>query len=281
MRTLFSAPYRFRSGAVGLASGIALLILSACNGGAGNGSPGLSALPAAPGTATEFRRAKTVPPTPTPTLPPQGIYDEKCEPQWILTTCEANDLQAAQAGIKYKIAFIGLSSSAQQFQQLLTYDASIGITQFVAVSSADIDGLDGTNLVNLAEGDGGKWPSTCTNGSGPGGAAATNKEFIACIHDDLNSYTAFGGWYLYDEPGCPNALKGYCWASLKPSQDINVPLIASYIHTVDSRPVIGANGGGGYSQYCDKLSVAAQMANMFTWLSSQATPYTGGDYYPI
>jgi hypothetical protein len=281
MRTLFNAPYRFRSVAVGLASGVALLVLSACNGGSGTGSPALSALPAAPGTAAERRGPNSAPATPTPKLPPQGIYDEKCEPQWILTTCEANDLQAAQAGIKYKIAFIGLSSSPQQFQELLTYDASIGIKQFVAVSSADIDGLEGTNLIKLAEGDGGNWPSTCTNGSGPGGAAATNREFIKCIHEDLKGYKAFGGWYLYDEPGCPNTLKGYCWASLKPSQDVNVPLIASYIHTVDRRPVIGANGGGSYSQYCDKVCVSEQMANMFTWLSSQATPYTGGDYYPI
>jgi hypothetical protein len=279
MRIIFKTIYWFRPTTVGLASGLALLASSACSSGAGTGSAQLSTLPATIGSSAQHRRAGSS--LSTGKVPPQGIYDEKCEPRWILTTCEQNDLQAAQAGISFKIAFIGLSSSPQQFQQLLTYDESIKIKQFVAIASAAVDGLDGTNLIKLAEGDGGTWPSTCTNGTGPGGAAATNREFLGCIHDDVKGYKAFGGWYLYDEPGCPDANEGYCWASLQPAQDVNVPQIAQYIETIDHHRIIGANGGGAYSQSCQQQCVQAQMTNMFTWLSSATTPYTGGDYYPI
>src|SRR6202042_2732504 len=122
---------RFRSCAAGVTSGLALLVLSACNGGAGSGTPNAAALPAAPGPAVQGFRHDAMPPTPP--LPPQGIYDQKCEPKWILETCKANNLQAAKAGLKLKVSYIGLSSEPYQFKALLKYDESIGITQYVAV----------------------------------------------------------------------------------------------------------------------------------------------------
>jgi hypothetical protein len=269
---------RFRVCAAGATSGLALLVLSGCNGGTGTGAPNAAALPAAPGPAVQgFQRDAMQ----TPPLPPQGIYDQKCEPKWILETCKANDLQAAKAGLKMKVSYIGLSSEPYQFKALLKYDESIGITQYVAVAAADQDGLAGTDLISLAEGDGGNWPKTCKNGSGPGGSAVTNKEFMKCIDDDLRDFPAFGGWYLYDEPGCPNAKEGYCWASLKPSQDVNVTDIAAYLRSIDSHRVIGANSGGSYSQYCQKTCVHDEMANTFKWLTDEKTPFTGGDYYPV
>jgi hypothetical protein len=262
---------------VALAFGLLAVSLSTCSGGIGDGSSANATLPPNAVLAAEAHPAATA----VPKLPPQGIYDQKCEPRYTLKQCKASDLQAAQAGIKLKVAFIGLSASAAQLQELLTYDASIGITQYIAVGSADEDGLYGTNLIATSQGDGGNWPASCKNGTGPNGGAVTNEEFIKCIYDALKDYKAFGGWYLYDEPGCPNTAKGYCWASLKPAQDANIPLIAAYIHSIDSRPVIGANGGGGYSAACSGACLDTQMTDTFGWLSNPTTPYTGGDYYPI
>ena len=181
----------------------------------------------------------------------------------------------AADGFTAEINYIGIDAHKTGAGSLATwfaYDAGIGMKQFISVKAAlnDANPLTGAALLT----------SSLATDCG----AVNNEQLIACIASVGASSAGFGGWYIYDEPGCPNQAIGYCQGSLAGKNYQNVSVLAAYIASVDSHPIIGiqtpsgaACTGGGYN--CP-LGVT-QITDFFSWLSSATTPNTGVDYYPF
>jgi hypothetical protein len=210
-------------------------------------------------------------------LPPQGLYNS-CEIDTALSMCETRDEQMASGGFTLEINYIGLmahKTGANSLATWLTYDASIGLRQVLNVKNAikDADPLNGTLLVT----------SYATLATDCG--ASNNAQLISCVASVAGTSPAFYGWYIYDEPGCPDQHTGYCRGSLAGGNYANIATLAAYIASVDPlHPIIGINtpGGvppcsGGWSSSCGPT----QISDLYSWLTNSTTPYTGYDYYPI
>lgn len=216
-----------------------------------------------------------------PTLPPQGLYNS-CEIDTALTMCEARDQQAATAGFKLRVNYIGLLAhvSRSQFpgrslEDMLAFDATIGLQQIVNVKDEiqDPAGLAGNRLTTSYP----VFAKDC--------GASTNAEVLACLARTADPSPAFWGYYIYDEPGCAEVGIGYCWGSLNPSMDANVTALANYLHKIDpNHPTFGVQTSsgvpacaGGWSGTC----APTQIDNLFGWLPGSWARFTGFDYYPI
>jgi hypothetical protein len=230
--------------------------------------------------------AATSTPTPTPVggqaLPPQGVYTS-CEIDTALSQCEGYDAQMAADGFKYEINYLGQvahKTGANSLASWFAYDATIGMKQLVNLKAAITD-LNGVLTGNVL--------ATGTLGTDCG--ATTNQQVIACIASVGAGSAGFGGWYIYDEPGCPNTSLGYCNSSLGTTRQYfqNIDTLGQYIQSVDSTHIIlGMQTGGAGSG-------AAQAANIFScngqpqcsgatpwpWITSSHTPNTGYDLYPF
>jgi hypothetical protein len=219
---------------------------------------------------------------PPPALPAFGAYNSR-EPGGDLTGLEAQDLAMSQTGLTFEVNYIGLHcnlTGANSCASWLAYDAALTpvMHQFINVKDAlaDSDALTGTSLVNDGNIDG-NLGSACP--------ASDNQQLILCVYDKFHGSPAFGGWYVYDEPGCPNQSIGYCAGSMARKNYDNVRELAAYIASIDStHPIIGiqtASGipPGGWS--ASNPAAAAQIGNLYSWLTNQTTPNTGMDYYPF
>ena len=205
-------------------------------------------------------------------LPPFGVYTS-CEIDTNLSGCEAEDSKMAQYGLTMEINYLSTSahkSGANSLQAWAQYDAGIGMMQWINLKDAlkDSDPLNGTSL------SGGNLGRDC--------GATNNMQVIACIESTLSAVPGFNyGFYLYDEPGCPEAI-GYCYASLSAGQHKNIEVIAAYIQTISGHPTLGIQSGGANS--------AAANQNLYTcngtcggsyYISGPHSPNAGGDDYPI
>jgi hypothetical protein len=220
-------------------------------------------------------------------LPPEGLYNS-CEIDTALSTCESEDAEMASDGFSIELNYIGWlahKTGANSLPAWLAYDQTIGMQQIISVKAAlnDANPLTGTSLVT------GSLPSDC--------GATNNEQIISCIASVVDSSPAFFGWYIYDEPGCPNQSIGYCTGSLAGKNYENVDALASYIASIDpNHPVMGVQTSGGPPCSAGGYSCAAgqtQVNNLFScngnspcngvypWITTPVSSYTGWDYYPI
>jgi hypothetical protein len=262
------------------------LLLVACSGGGGiapsvpqgdtldllhrHSSPKPSATP----SSSPSPSSSSTPP-PTGSLPPQGMYNSH-ETDTDLAGLEAQDLAMTQDGYTLEVNYIGLmahKTGANSLQAWLAYDATIGMRQLINVKNAiaDSDPLAGTGLVAFAP----SFASDC--------GAVNNQQIIDCVTLVAGSSPAFYGWYIYDEPGCPNQAIGYCQGSMAGKNYANVKTLANYIATKDAHPIWGIQtpsgvpACGGWSNVCAQT----QIDNLYSWLTNSSTPNTGFDYYPF
>jgi hypothetical protein len=189
----------------------------------------------------------------------------------------------SQTGLTFEVNYIGLHgnlSGANSIASWLAYDATLSpiMRQFINVKDAiqDADALTGTSLV--ADGN--------TDGNlGKACPASDNAQIIACVAKNFSSSPAFGGWYVYDEPGCPTTTIGYCQGSMAGKNYANIAELAKYIASVDpTHPILGiqtASGtpSGGWS--ATNPTAATQIRTLYSWLSGTGVPNTGMDYYPF
>ena len=218
---------------------------------------------------------------PASKLPPQGMYDS-CGPEWSVSQCEAKDLQMSTAngtvpagkGYTLRVDFIGLATRRADQQKLLAYDATIGVTEYIAVGTIDQDGPNGTALINEQP--------TITKDCRTSGPIHTNGDLLRCVDKALRHYKAFGGFYIYDEPGCPFK-DGFCHGSIKPQQDTNVIQTAIFLSKLDPKHLPwGGNTPGGVPP-CGWAGSCAQTNEnkLYQWLADRSMPRTAYDYYPI
>ena len=222
-------------------------------------------------------------------LPPQGLYTS-CEIDTALSTCESSDSTMAMSCNTLEINYIGLmahKTGSNSLKSWLAYDARIGMHQVLNVKDAIQDGdpLNGTWLLHSY----GTLAADC--------GAHNNKQLIDCVATVADASPAFFGWYIYDEPGCPNQSIGYCQGSLVGGNYANVGILAKYITQRDPlHPVIGINtpGGappcsGGWAGTCARDQIdnlyscnhQPSCDGAYAWITSAPTAYTGYDYYPI
>ena len=229
--------------------------------------------------------APTVAPTVTPTvaptvapiislaqLPPFGVYTS-CEIDTNLSNCEAEDLRMTQYGLTMEINYLNTSAhktGPNSLQLMAQYDASIGMTQWINLKSAisDTNPLTGTSL------SGGSLGTDC--------GATNNQQVIACIESTLSAVPGFQyGWYIYDEPGCSEAI-GYCNSSLAAGHFTNIEKLAAYIQTISTRPILGIQTGGNNSTAGNQNLYSCNGGCGATYyISGPHSPNTGGDLYPI
>jgi Concanavalin A-like lectin/glucanases superfamily len=227
---------------------------------------------------------------PTPSLPPEGMYTS-CEVDTALSTCESQDADMKSDGYTEEVNYIGIDAhktGANSLAAWFAYDAGIGIKQYINVKAAlaDANPLTGTSLL----------ASPFTSSLAKDCGATTNQQIISCIASVGSGSAGFGGWYIYDEPGCPNQTIGYCRGSQAGHNFQNVGTLAAYIASIDSHAILGIQtpsgapcSGGGFN--CP--SAVPGIANLFScngntpcsgsyaWLTSSITPNTGADYYPF
>ncbi len=237
-------------------------------------------------------------PSGTPTLPPMGVYNG-CEIDTNLSGCEAEDLAMTSDGYTYQINYLALAAhktGSNSLTSWFAYDAGIGMHQLISVKLALTDPtnvLTGTsmttNYTSLA--------SDC--------GATNNEQLIACAATVCDGSVGCAGWYLYDEPGCPNQGIGYCAGSMAGSNYQNVNTLAAYIAGIDSHPIYGiqtpsgipASGGCGAGGWVlpggGNTCAQTQINNLFScnaqstcngnysWITDSTTPLTGYDDYPF
>lgn len=180
-----------------------------------------------------------------------------------------------QYGLTMEINYLNTAAhktGPNSLTALAQYDASIGMMQWINLKAivTDTDPLTGTYLA------GGSLGADC--------GATTNQQVVACIETTLSAVPGFRyGWYIYDEPGCPEAI-GYCNASIAPSsgKHANIEKLATYIQSISTRPILGIQAGGA--------NTTAANQNLFScnggcvgpyYVTSPHSPNTGGDDYPI
>jgi hypothetical protein len=248
---------------------LAASVLAACSGGGGGSLPATANVQSNAHLPASIVMDKVT--SDAMTIPPQGVYNS-CEIDTALTTmCEQEDAAMASDGYKWEINYIGLmakESGAESLKAWFTYDTSIGMSQVIAVSRAindPVNVLTGTSLVTF-NGD--------TNLATSCGAT-NNEQVIKCIYSAASSVPGFNWkWYIYDEPGCPNQLLGYCQGTLAGGNYANVQTLGKYITSIDpSHEVIGTQVGDNGGQ--------TVINNLYSWLTSSSTPTTGFDHYPI
>jgi hypothetical protein len=200
-------------------------------------------------------------------------------------------------GMSYEINYIGLLASKTNLTSILTYDAALSpaVTQLFSIKAILADGTNiatGTNLINSLDG---TLASAC--------GVTTDGPLLQCIYTTLSSYTNWG-WYIYDEPGCPNQSIGYCNGSLAGGDYRAVQAVASYITSTigdTTHLILGIQTPSGIPSGCSTwvgCSLAqAQLDNLFScnsqtvctgwaspytglWLTSSYTVNTGWDDYP-
>jgi hypothetical protein len=182
-------------------------------------------------------------------------------------------------GMSVEINYIGMDAHLSDLSAWLAYDASIGMRQIFNVKDvigASGDILSATTLYNND-------PNIATGCSG----GTSNRAVLACVAGVADLSPGFWGWYIYDEPGCPDQSIGYCQGSQAGKNYANVATLAAYLTSIDpTHPVLGvqtpsgppgACSPGGWSSSCAQ----AQITNLYGWLSNATTPVTGFDYYPI
>jgi hypothetical protein len=185
-------------------------------------------------------------------------------------------LAMTQTGISWENNFILLEANAtggNSLQELFTYDASIGMSQSIDVTTADSDPvnpLTGTILI-----------THFNNFLGNTCPATNNEQIISCVYNVAKSVPGFNwSWKLYDEPGCPNQSIGYCRGTIAGGNYSNIEALAQYIYSIDPTHLItGVNvgdiaGPGSGTQ----LQVDT---NLFGWLATPPAQGLGWDFYPI
>jgi hypothetical protein len=218
-------------------------------------------------------------------LPPQMIYNS-CEVDTNLAGCEAEDTDMASDGFKYEINYLSLlanKTGSGSLQALFAYDASIGFKQFVSLKEAlndPVDPLTGTRLVSSSGATDGNLAKSC--------GAINNEQVIQCVASLGAASAGFGGWYIYDEPGCPDQTQGRCLGSIAGKNYAFVDELAAFIAQVDpTHPIIGIQNGDSTTP-----AIANQMFSCngaapctspspYPWLVSSITPNTGFDLYPF
>jgi len=219
--------------------------------------------------------APTVAPTVTPNvaqLPPFGVYTS-CEIDTNLPNCEAEDLKMTQYGLTMEINYLSIvahKTGPNSLQALAQYDASIGMMQWINLKWAlnDTDALTGTSL------SGGSLGTDC--------GATNNKQVIACMDATLSAVPGFQyGYYIYDEPGCPEPI-GYCSSSLLSGHYGNIEELATYVQSISTHPTLGIQSGGNTSLASNQNQYSCNGGCGGTYyISGPHSPNTGGDDYPI
>lgn len=251
----------------------------------------------------------TASPTPVPagTLPPEGYYTS-CEIDSALDDgsgivgpshegqCELDDTAMVADGFSVEINYLGAlahkDSASDSIAAWLTFDSHLGMSQFFNVKNAtlDTDPLTGTALA------GGNLATDC--------GATNNQQIMACVEaiqesipvDPTTHTNGFGGWYIYDEPGCSNQTIGYCQGSQAGKNYANIPKIATYLASISTKPIIGIQTPSGLP-VCGSWTCSGaqtQIDNLYScngqppcttgnypWLVSSVTPNVGYDYYPF
>jgi len=205
-------------------------------------------------------------------LPLFGVYTS-CEIDTNLTNCEAEDLKMTQYGLSTDINYLATAAhktGANSLQSWAQYDAGIGMMQWINLKAAlnDVDSLTGTSL------SGGSLGVDCP--------ATNNQQVVACIESTLSAVAGFRyGWYIYDEPGCSEAI-GYCNSSLAAGHFTNIEKLAAYIQTISTRPILGIQTGGNNSTAGNQNLYSCNGGCGATYyISGPHSPNTGGDLYPI
>ena len=205
-------------------------------------------------------------------LPPFGVYTS-CEIDTNLSGCEAEDLKMTQYGLTMEINYLSTAAhntGSNSLQAWAQYDAGIGMMQWINLKDAltDSDALTGTAL------SGGSLGRDC--------GAANNQQVIACIESTLSAVPGFNyGFYLYDEPGCPEPI-GYCNASLSAGHHKNIEELAAYIQTISTHPTLGIQSGGANSIAANQnLYSCNGTCGASYYISGPHSPNAGGDDYPI
>jgi hypothetical protein len=225
------------------------------------------------------------------TLPPVGMYNS-CEIDTALTaTCEPEDLAMTSDGyslqINYNATLAYLTpngAGGNSLQEWFAYDAGIGMAQFIPVESilSDSGGvLAGTALYTANNHIG----VGCASGTAPGYTAHQNANILACIANVGNSSAGFAGFYMMDEPGCPNQSIGYCQGSLAGGNYANVQTLGNFLQTITTKPILGLNTPSGVPPACSgtwAISCGqAQINELFSWISNSSTPNIAFDSYPV
>ncbi|MGH7746853.1 MAG: hypothetical protein ACREQ5_19185, partial [Candidatus Dormibacteria bacterium] len=227
-------------------------------------------------------------------MPPEGMFASH-EPGGDLAGTEAEDQQMRGLGFTREVNYIGLAGNltgVNSIAEWLAYDASIGMEQFINIKFAITDPggvLTGNSLVNVGGAGAGNLGSACP--------ATNNQQIIQCIVSNFGSSPAFAGFYIYDEPGCPDQSIGDCTGG--PAQGLvnyqNIDTLAAYIQSIDpGTAIIGINTPGGIPQggwgssftqpQIDNLYSCNNnppCAGSYPWITDSATPITGADYYPF
>ena len=228
------------------------------------------------------------------TVPNQGIYTTCLIVN--LSDCETRVDNSQAAGFKYMTFFNALYGSLSDLTNFLSHANSDGMKILISIQSAPAnttDALTGTSLVSTFSAGG--MPTACS--------ATTNKQFIDCVIPYCDASPACAGWYIADEPGCPNQGIGYCQGSLGGSncgsgcRYQNVDELASYLQGADpTKLVVGYNTpsgipacSGGWSGTCAQTQIDnlyscngnSPCNGVYCWLSCTDSQNGGYDYYPI
>ena len=205
-------------------------------------------------------------------LPPFGVFTS-CEIDTNLTNCEADDLKMTQYGLTMEINYLATAAhktGANSLTAWAQYDASIGMTQWINLKNvlSETNPLTGTAL--------------STGSLGTDCPATNNQQVISCIDATLSAVPGFQyGWYIYDEPGCPEAI-GYCSSSVPAGHYGNMETLAAYIQTFSTHPILGIQVGGNTSLAANQNQYSCNGGCGATYyISGPHSPNTGGDDYPI
>ncbi|MBD5654857.1 MAG: hypothetical protein IAI50_06715 [Candidatus Eremiobacteraeota bacterium] len=235
-----------------------------------------------------------------PALPPMGMYNS-CEIDYAETDCAAEDDLMYADGYRYEVNFLTFAAhltGPNSIVALLTHD-SRRILQYVNIKNAVQDRggvLNGTTLSGTASS-----PTSIGGDCSRIGYPFTNAGVVSCLAAtiDANPTAAagFAGWYVYDEPGCPNQSIGYCAGTLAGGNYENVQTLAAYIAgTGDTHMIFGVqipsgvpNCAGGWSGSCAQTQInnlyscnnQTTCLGNYPWITTKAAPNTGYDYYPI
>ena len=230
-------------------------------------------------------------------LPTQGIF----------TTCVAStncnskmdDMQSAGLGVG--VFFNALYGHLTDLDTLLTHADADAFDVFISIQQAPqnaTDALTGTSLVDAFSSGG--MTGDCS--------ATTNQQFITCVISHCDAHVHCKGWYITDEPGCPDVTDfGYCRGSMYGQSSCggvsstcryqNVDELATWLQSNDpTKSVVGYNTpsgipacSGGWSGTCaqgqlDNLYSCnghAPCNGVYCWLSCTNILHMGYDYYPV
>jgi len=205
--------------------------------------------------------------------------------------CYSYDDTMAGSGFNVEINYNGLQShtgtGTGSLYEWIHRSGQEGLRQAINVKNAIEDGLSGHSLVDFAE----YYAKEC--------GATTNQQVIDCIiHSGVTKDPGFWVWYLYDEPGCPDQMIGYCQGSIAGKNYANLHAVAQYIQQNDGGPILGYQtvsgtpplgwqsgdvAGGAVRQINDLFSCNGHVEcnGIYPWITDPAVPNTGFAWYPF